>query len=311
MKTNQTTLIRGVVLAAIGGLLATSPLTAAPKPFPVPFGAPVKGISKLGYAIQLGAFSDVKNAERLANQLQTKGLDAFYYRKDNGIYAVRFGSFPTHDKALAVARQLVKDKVIDRYYITPPNEVVFKNAPPKNVPPASSDTRLPAYRSPFASGEKPPLPPLPPAKPAESKSEPPLIASRPGEKDMGGIVARTAERFVGIPYQWGGNTVVDGLDCSGFVRAVYNLCGVNIPRTSREQFKTGTSVTLTDLRDGDLVFFGTSEQSINHVGIYVGGGRFVHAPRRGEDIKITPVSEPYFTKRFIGAKRYFQPAGVS
>ena len=56
---------------------------------------------------------------------------------------------------------------------------------------------------------------------------------------MGAIAARTAERFVGIPYRWGGNTVVDGMDCSGFVRAVYNLCGVNIPRTSREQFQTG------------------------------------------------------------------------
>ena len=65
------------------------------------------GISRLGYAIQMGAFADVKNAERFTNRLQAKGLDAFYYRKDNGIYAVRFGDFPSKDKARAVAGKLV------------------------------------------------------------------------------------------------------------------------------------------------------------------------------------------------------------
>ena len=119
------------------------------------------------------------------------------------------------------------------------------------------------------------------------------------------IAARTAERFVGIPYRWGGNNVVDGMDCSGFVRAVYNLCGLNIPRTSRDQFKAGDSVIKDDLKDGDLVFFGSSADKINHVGIYVGGGKFVHAPRQGEEIRITAVNEGYFEKRFVGARRYF------
>jgi cell wall-associated NlpC family hydrolase len=59
------------------------------------------------------------------------------------------------------------------------------------------------------------------------------------------------------------------------------------------------------LQDGDLVFFGSSEDSINHVGIYVGSGRFVHAPRRGEEIRVTSVDESYFEKRFVGARRYF------
>ncbi|HEY4743399.1 MAG TPA: C40 family peptidase, partial [Desulfuromonadaceae bacterium] len=126
------------------------------------------------------------------------------------------------------------------------------------------------------------------------------------DRDMGGIAARTAERFVGIPYRWGGDNVVDGMDCSGFVRAVYNLCGVSIPRTSRDQFKAGDPVTRDDLRDGDLVFFGASDDKINHVGIYVGSGRFVHAPRRGEEIKVSTVDDAYFEKRFVGARRYFQ-----
>jgi Cell wall-associated hydrolases (invasion-associated proteins) len=111
---------------------------------------------------------------------------------------------------------------------------------------------------------------------------------------------------VGIPYQWGGTTVVDGMDCSGFTKAVYNLCGVNIPRTSREQYKAGNPVSKNELRDGDLVFFGASESSITHVGIYVGNGKFVHAPKRGEDIKTASVDESYFERRFVGARRYIQ-----
>jgi len=81
---------------------------------------------------------------------------------------------------------------------------------------------------------------------------------------------------------------------------------VNIPRTSREQFKAGNPVNRGDLKDGDLVFFGSSESSINHVGIYIGSGKFVHAPRRGEEIKIASIDESYFERRFIGARRYFQ-----
>ena len=251
------------------------------------------GISRLGYAIQMGAFAEVKNAERFTTRLQAKGLDAFYYRKDNGIYAVRFGDFPSKDKARAVANKLVADRLIDSYYIAPPNEVVFsrpREAGIQKLPPEE-------IRSPHE--------PLRPVVPKEPQDKPqPKTVKR--DRDMGAIAARTAERFVGIPYRWGGENVVDGMDCSGFVRAVYNLCGLSIPRTSRDQFKAGESVAKEDLQDGDLVFFGSSEESINHVGIYVGNGRFVHAPRRGEEIRVTSVDESYFEKRFVGGRRYFQ-----
>ena len=253
------------------------------------------GISRLGYAIQMGAFADVKNAERFTARLQAKGLDAFYFRKDNGVYAVRFGDFPSKDKARAVAGKLVADRLIDSYYIAPPNEVVFakpqgpgwqKQRPDEIKPPKTAQTDK--------------------GTPAERPDKPQPQSTVKGDRDMGAIAARTAERFVGIPYRWGGENVVDGMDCSGFVRAVYNLCGLNIPRTSREQFKTGEAVAKDDLQDGDLVFFGASEYSINHVGIYVGNKRFVHAPKRGEDIRVTSVEESYFEKRFVGARRYFQ-----
>jgi cell wall-associated NlpC family hydrolase len=250
------------------------------------------GISRLGYAIQMGAFADVKNAERFSSMLQAKGLDAFYYRKDSGIYAVRFGDFPSKGKARAAANKLVADRLIDSYYIAPPNEIVF--ARPQG----------PAVQKPRPEEIRNPREPLRPVVPKESPEKTQSNSAK-RDRDMGAIAARTAERFVGIPYRWGGENVVDGMDCSGFVRAVYNLCGLSIPRTSRDQYKAGESVAKEGLQDGDLVFFGSSEDSINHVGIYVGNGRFVHAPRRGEEIRVTSVDENYFEKRFVGARRYF------
>lgn len=244
-------------------LTASSGCAAGMKPF--------AGVSRLGYSIQVGAFSEVRNAERLTVKLQAKGIEAFYFRKDNGVYVVRFGDYAARDKARKAGDKLVAEKLVESFFIASP-EAVFSRAP-------QGDTAVPVAKTP------------PPKKRSSG--------------DMGQIAARTAERFVGIPYRWGGDTVVEGLDCSGFVRAVYNLCGVNIPRTSAEQFRTGDRVALDNLVDGDLVFFGSSSDKINHVGIYVGNGKFVHAPKRGDDIKISSLDEKYFAGRFIGAKRYF------
>jgi len=232
----------------------------------------VSGIARLGYSIQVGAFAEVGNAERLTAKLQTHGIEAFYFRKDSGVYVVRFGDFNGRSTARKGAEKLVAEKLIDSYFIASP-AAVFKN-----------DAQ---------------------AKPVAGTPRASLHTPRSTSGDMGTIAARTAERFVGIPYRWGGDTVVEGLDCSGFVRAVYNLCGVTIPRTSAEQFRVGDAIGKVDLQDGDLVFFGSAADKINHVGIYVGSGRFVHAPKRGDEIKISALEENYFSERFIGAKRYF------
>lgn len=273
----------GIHFFCVSILLLTTSLAVA---------APSSGIRRLGYAIQMGAFAEVKNAERFTAVLQSKGIEAFYFRKDNGIYAVRFGDFSTKEKARSVANKLVRDRMIDNYYIAPPNEVVFaKDKGPGLQKPQQDEIRAKYEAARPDSGE--------------SHGKPQSKHSR-SDREMGAIAARTAERFVGIPYRWGGDNVVDGMDCSGFVRAVYNLCGTSIPRTSRDQYKAGDPVMRSDLQDGDLVFFGSSEDKINHVGIYVGSGKFVHAPRRGEDIRVTSIDENYFEKRFIGARRYFQ-----
>lgn len=230
--------------------------------------APSAGISRIGFSIQVGAFSEVRNAERLTARLQDKGIEAFYFKRENGLYAVRFGDFPRRDEARKTAKRLVSERVIGSYFIAAPQIAA-----------------------------KEPLP--------QHTDKPGPVVKTKKESDMGSIAARTAERFVGIPYRWGGDTVVDGMDCSGFARAVYNLCGVNIPRTSGEQFKIGQEIARNELTDGDLVFFANSENRINHVGIYVGAGRFVHAPKRGEDIKISSLNDNGFSKRFMGGRRYF------
>lgn len=249
-------------------------------------------ITRLGYAIQMGAFADVNNAERFTNKLQSQGIEAFYFRKDNGIYAVRFGDFNNKQKARSAANKLVASHLIDSYYIAPPNEIVFKTPKEsgleKSKPEEIRTTREPIH----------------PVVPKDLSDKPQSKQTKK-KKDMGEIAARTAERFVGIPYRWGGDNVVEGMDCSGFVRAVYNLCGLSIPRTSRDQYKAGDAVDKPDLQDGDLVFFGAAANNISHVGIYVGSGKFVHAPRRGEEIRVTTLDDNYFEKRFVGARRYF------
>lgn len=250
------------------------------------------GITRLGHAIQMGAFAEVKNAERFTAMLQAKGIEAFYYRKDNGVYAVRFGDFPSKEQARRAAKKLVAERLIDSYYIAPPNEVVFSQAKGTGF----QKTPQTELRKP-----KEALHPVVPFEPLDKPASKPVKDT----KDMGIIAARTAERFVGIPYRWGGDNVIEGMDCSGFVRAVYNLCGLSIPRTSRDQFKAGDLVAKNNMKDGDLVFFGPSADKISHVGIYIGDGKFVHAPRRGEDIRVTAVDESYFEKRFVGARRYF------
>jgi cell wall-associated NlpC family hydrolase len=113
----------------------------------------------------------------------------------------------------------------------------------------------------------------------------------------GGVV-ETALAYSGIPYVWAGETPSGGFDCSGLVLYVFRQHGVNLPHYSRLQFTMGEPVTPTDLRPGDTVFFGTP---VYHVGIYAGGGYFIHAPRTGDVVKLSKLAE---RKDYAGARRY-------
>jgi len=120
-------------------------------------------------------------------------------------------------------------------------------------------------------------------------------------------IVETAERFIGIPYRWGGSSPDQGFDCSGLAMAVYQYNGLNLPRSSRAQFEAGTPVERRALDRGDLVFFATSGASrVSHVGVYTGDDRFVHAPGRGKAIRVNSLSDKYYAMRYVGARTYLE-----
>ncbi|GAJ19868.1 unnamed protein product, partial [marine sediment metagenome] len=108
-----------------------------------------------------------------------------------------------------------------------------------------------------------------------------------------------------FPYQWGGSSVDDGFDCSGLAMAVYQLNGLNLPRSSKEQYRAGIPIKQSQLKKGDLIFFATSRgKKVSHVGIYTGDNKFIHAPRKGKRIRTDSLSNRYFEARYAGAKTY-------
>ena len=110
--------------------------------------------------------------------------------------------------------------------------------------------------------------------------------------------------LIGVKYKYGGSSADAGFDCSGFVRHVFaESTAIELPRNSYAMGKLGDSVEKDDLRPGDLVFYNTLRRSFSHVGIYLGEGRFVHAPSRGKSVEIVDMSATYWKKRFNGARR--------
>lgn len=110
--------------------------------------------------------------------------------------------------------------------------------------------------------------------------------------------------LLGIPYRRGGSSPEAGFDCSGFVAHVFREgVGLVLPRNSRDLSKTGNDVDRNELQPGDLVFFNTMRRAFSHVGIYLGNGQFIHAPRAGGRVRIEDMSESYWRKRYNGARR--------
>lgn len=110
--------------------------------------------------------------------------------------------------------------------------------------------------------------------------------------------------MVGIEYRWGGRAPQTGFDCSGLVvHAFERAWGLALPHSTLAQSKAGKAVRRGDLRPGDLIFYNTRRRPYSHVGIYLGEGRFVHAPRRGAKVRIESMRKPYWRKRFNGARR--------
>jgi soluble lytic murein transglycosylase-like protein len=130
-----------------------------------------------------------------------------------------------------------------------------------------------------------------------------LDGGTPATASESAVVA-DAQRYLGVPYLWGGTDPATGLDCSGLTQRVYADLGISLPRTAAQQATAGTPVaSLADARPGDLVLFdnSSSRAGIDHVGIYVGGGQMIAAPTEGEKVKVQSVGTPTAIRRLLPA----------
>lgn len=217
-------------------------------------GAPLEA---MGYSIQVGAFAHLDNAVRLERRLEARGIDAYYFLHESGLYKVRFGNHSNYREARAEAERLAAQGLIGAYFIVIPSD-------------------YPAAR----------------------------LAGR-DHRELRAELVKTARRFLGVPYRWGGTDAEDGFDCSGLTLVCYRLNGLNLPRVSRSQYRAGEPVAKSQLKRGDLVFFATHGGTrITHVGLYIGNGKFIHAPRTGKTVRIASLSNPYFVRTFVGGRSY-------
>ncbi len=134
-----------------------------------------------------------------------------------------------------------------------------------------------------------PAPALPPA---------PIPVPAPSPAGGHPEAAAIAARYLGVPYRWGGASLA-GFDCSGFVMYVYAQLGITLPHYTVAQYSLGAPVSRDELQPGDLVFF----DGLGHVGIYIGGGQFIHSPHTGDVVKVSSLSESWYASTYVGARR--------
>lgn len=152
----------------------------------------------------------------------------------------------------------------------------------------------------LAACSAPPRPQLPPSEPAPA----PPANGQPGTAHPANDVLMRAIGLVGTPYRYGGNTPSGGFDCSGLVGYVFrDAIGLALPRTANEIARApGTALTRQQLAAGDLVLFGSAGR-VDHIGIYVGDQRFVHAPSSGGTVRLDPLDGHYWRQRFVAGRR--------
>jgi len=203
----------------------------------------------------------------------------------------------TYTEAVRKQMQWISSPVIAKV------KVETVSALEKSVPTPSDSVTVAAQKTqPAKPATTQPAKPVT-AQPAKSKTKPVQVAAAPQQQvsrsDSSALV-KNALSLVGVPYVSGG-TSRSGFDCSGFTRYVFKGSGISLPRTAAEQFRVGSSVNRAQLQAGDLVFFTTYAPGASHVGIYIGGGSFVHASNSG--VRTTSLSDSYYASRYLGARR--------
>jgi hypothetical protein len=220
-------------------------------------GVSARSLEQIGYTVQVGAFSNLDNAVRLERNLEKRGIDAYYFLHESGLYKVRFGNYTKYGPARSEAERLQRAGLIDTFFIVLPEDHAVARI------------------------------------------------RQTGKGDLRSELVRTAKRFIGVPYRWGGEDRRSGFDCSGLTMVCYRLNGLNLPRNSRSQYSSGRWIPKAKLQKGDLVFFATrGGKRVSHVGIYIGNDKFIHAPRTGKKVRIEKMSNSWFAKRYMGGRTY-------
>jgi len=129
-------------------------------------------------------------------------------------------------------------------------------------------------------------------------STPEGIGTSPGSA-IGERAVQIAMQYLGIPYLWGGASPSSGFDCSGLTMYVYAQLGIQLPHYAASQYTMGVAISRDQLQPGDLVFF----HGLGHMGMYIGGGQFIHAPRTGDVVKISSINDPWYVSTWVGARR--------
>jgi cell wall-associated NlpC family hydrolase len=120
-------------------------------------------------------------------------------------------------------------------------------------------------------------------------------------------LVKMARSFLGLPYRGGGMSERRGADCSGLVKMLFAKLHIELPRRSRDQIRSGENIAVESLQSGDLVFFSSDGATPNHVGLYIGNNRFIHAEKKAGHVITTDLNQPWYVQHFFGARRVVEP----